>query len=427
MFLLDAISARPAQPQGAFSVAPDFASGLLALFNAPNPSDDWTRVGTATQQPVAGGVAFESAATNTRFEKTVVGNQNTGFTMHLRFIVRVTTVQDYAGIYNGATYQALFYVGGTGRLFFGPKNGTLVQAHTKVFAAGDVVSICAKADGARYYISTTINGITERVTASYTGTSAYTAVHVGAKFTATGSHRTMTGAFWTRALPDELVDLLAREPLRLFDDETNGAPITFEAASGNSGDYEATDSPDVFEADGDLVIEGDYAATDQPDTFAADGDLVIQGDYAATDEPDVFAAASSETIEGDYAATDSPDVFAADGDLLIEGDYAATDSPDVFAATDIVPTRSTFPVPGFELPSNTAVLAQDGQTNRQWLQWFDRVHSIASAQQQAGPTAARPVTRLWIGRQYFDTDLGRVVYVKEVNPAVWVDATGATV
>lgn len=202
---------------------------------------------------------------------------------------------------------------------------------------------------------------------------------------------------------------------------------TTASGSGNSGDYEATDSPDVFAADGDLIIDGDYTATDEPDTFAADGDLVIQGDYAATDEPDVFEAFSSETIEGDYAATDSPDVFAADGDLLIEGDYAATDSPDVFSATDIVPTRSTFPVPGFELPSNTAVLAQDGQTNRQWLQWFDRVHSIASAQQQAGPTAARPVTRLWVGRQYFDTDLGRVVYVKSVNPAVWVDATGATV
>ncbi len=82
--------------------------------------------------------------------------------------------------------------------------------------------------------------------------------------------------------------------------------------------------------------DGDYDATDEPDIFAADGDLVIQGDYAATDEPDVFAAAGAENNEGDYTSTDSPDVFAADGDLLIEGDYAATDSPDVFAATSIV-------------------------------------------------------------------------------------------
>lgn len=82
---------------------------------------------------------------------------------------------------------------------------------------------------------------------------------------------------------------------------------------------------------------------------------------------------------------------------------------------------------GWELPSNTAVISDDGQTNRQWLQWFDRVHSVASAQQQAGPTAARPTSRLWIGRQFFDTTLGLPVYVKSVNPAVWVDGAGTVV
>lgn len=235
MFLLDAINARPAQPQGAFNVAPDLASGLLALFNAPNPSTDWTRTGTITQQPVSAGVAFESGAVGTRYEKTVVGNQNTGYTMFLRFTVRVTTVQDYAGIYNGATYQSLFYVGGTAKLNFYPKNGTAVQAHSKTLAVGDVVTICATANGARYFIATTINGATERVTATYTGTSAYTSIHIGAKFTGTGSHRTMTGAFWTRALPDELVDLLAREPLRLFDDETHSTPVAFTASGGTNG------------------------------------------------------------------------------------------------------------------------------------------------------------------------------------------------
>ena len=199
------------------------------------------------------------------------------------------------------------------------------------------------------------------------------------------------------------------------------------AGGGNSADYDATDAPDVFAADADLLIEGDYAATDSPDVFAADADLIIEADYAATDSPDVFAASGSEANAADYAATDSPDVFAADADLLIEADYAVTDSPDVFAATDVVPTRSTFQVPGWELPSNTSVVSDDGQTNRQWLQWFDRVHSIAAAQQQSGTTATRPTTRLWVGRQYFDTDLGRVVYVKAVNPVVWVDGAGTTV
>lgn len=82
---------------------------------------------------------------------------------------------------------------------------------------------------------------------------------------------------------------------------------------------------------------------------------------------------------------------------------------------------------GFELPSNTSVIDSDGATNRQWLQWFDRAHSIVFSQQQSGPTASRPQSRLWIGRQYFDTTLGKPVYVFGVNPAVWVDGSGTVV
>ena len=82
---------------------------------------------------------------------------------------------------------------------------------------------------------------------------------------------------------------------------------------------------------------------------------------------------------------------------------------------------------GWELPSNTAVISDDGQTNRQWLQRFDRVHSIASAQQQSGPTASRPTSRLWVGRQYFDTTLGLPVFVKSVKPTVWVNGAGTAV
>lgn len=82
---------------------------------------------------------------------------------------------------------------------------------------------------------------------------------------------------------------------------------------------------------------------------------------------------------------------------------------------------------GFELPSNTSVVSDDGQTNRQWLQWFDRVHAIASACQQSGTTANRPTSRLWIGRSYFDTTLGIPVYVQSVKPTVWVDSAGVVV
>lgn len=61
------------------------------------------------------------------------------------------------------------------------------------------------------------------------------------------------------------------------------------------------------------------------------------------------------------------------------------------------------------------------------MQWFDRIHAICVANQQAGATAARPTSRLWIGRRYFDETLGKPVYVKSVKPAVWVDASGAVV
>lgn len=81
---------------------------------------------------------------------------------------------------------------------------------------------------------------------------------------------------------------------------------------------------------------------------------------------------------------------------------------------------------GFELPSNTGV-CEEQKTNRIWLMWFDRIHTICAAAQQAGETADRPVSRLWIGRCYFDETLGKPVWVKSVKPVVWVDASGTPV
>jgi hypothetical protein len=45
----------------------------------------------------------------------------------------------------------------------------------------------------------------------------------------------------------------------------------------------------------------------------------------------------------------------------------------------------------------------------------------------ANTTANRPTTNLYIGRRYFDTSLGKPIWLKQTSPAVWVDATGATV
>lgn len=81
----------------------------------------------------------------------------------------------------------------------------------------------------------------------------------------------------------------------------------------------------------------------------------------------------------------------------------------------------------FEIPSNDKLAEQSGMAFRTWAQWFSRVHDIAVSLQQSGATADRPTKVLWIGRRYFDTDLGIPVWVQSVKPTVWVDATGAPV
>ena len=81
----------------------------------------------------------------------------------------------------------------------------------------------------------------------------------------------------------------------------------------------------------------------------------------------------------------------------------------------------------FELPSNNALNGADGFASVSWLQWFNLVHQTVTAARQSGTTANRPDRLLWIGRRYFDATLGKPVYLKSVKPAVWVDASGATV
>jgi hypothetical protein len=45
---------------------------------------------------------------------------------------------------------------------------------------------------------------------------------------------------------------------------------------------------------------------------------------------------------------------------------------------------------------------------------------------KSGTTANRPTT-VYVGMPYFDTTLGKMIWVKQVSPTVWVDGTGATV
>jgi hypothetical protein len=78
-----------------------------------------------------------------------------------------------------------------------------------------------------------------------------------------------------------------------------------------------------------------------------------------------------------------------------------------------------------------ALLDASGQLSPAWAVWFTRTHVGARSIQEAGTTAERPTTQLWIGRRYFDTSLGKPVWVKLVPAkpaaAVWVDAAGVVV
>lgn len=61
--------------------------------------------------------------------------------------------------------------------------------------------------------------------------------------------------------------------------------------------------------------------------------------------------------------------------------------------------------------------------------WLQQLYWIAFASQQSGTTANRPTTRLYVGRPYFDTSLGKPIWVLSVaaGVATWCDATGAVV
>jgi hypothetical protein len=61
---------------------------------------------------------------------------------------------------------------------------------------------------------------------------------------------------------------------------------------------------------------------------------------------------------------------------------------------------------------------------RPWVQWFARLGVAFGANVESGTTANRPTGGLWIGRRYFDTTLGKPVYVKSLGPVVWVDGAG---
>lgn len=78
----------------------------------------------------------------------------------------------------------------------------------------------------------------------------------------------------------------------------------------------------------------------------------------------------------------------------------------------------------YDYPSNTRVLDDKGIISQAWNQLFTRWQLVISTIPLSGTTAKRPTSNLWVGRRFFDTTLGKPVYLKSLSPSVWVDGVG---
>jgi hypothetical protein len=76
------------------------------------------------------------------------------------------------------------------------------------------------------------------------------------------------------------------------------------------------------------------------------------------------------------------------------------------------------------IPDGTPLTDERRHPTLDWSNLFTRWAATINALRQSGTTAQRPTAGLWVGRTYFDIDLGTPIWVQSVNPAVWVDSTG---
>jgi len=59
--------------------------------------------------------------------------------------------------------------------------------------------------------------------------------------------------------------------------------------------------------------------------------------------------------------------------------------------------------------------------------WLQRAWDILNTFDSPGTTAHRPTKGLYVGRFYYDTTLGKPIWLHSVNPTVWHDGSGASV
>ncbi len=83
------------------------------------------------------------------------------------------------------------------------------------------------------------------------------------------------------------------------------------------------------------------------------------------------------------------------------------------------------------LPNNNVIVDKQGRLITEWQAFLSSVHDWLGPVGQSGTITNRPpdstTNPLYVGQGYFDTTLGKPIWVKSRNPTVWVDATGSSV
>lgn len=89
--------------------------------------------------------------------------------------------------------------------------------------------------------------------------------------------------------------------------------------------------------------------------------------------------------------------------------------------------------PRVQMPSVTAPVMVEGEggqsLSQDHAQFLHQLQQIAFYSTRSGPTASRPTStsNRWVGMNYFDTTLGKMVYLKIASTNVWVDGAGTVV
>lgn len=83
------------------------------------------------------------------------------------------------------------------------------------------------------------------------------------------------------------------------------------------------------------------------------------------------------------------------------------------------------------VPLKVDLNAKGGATSSAWVAWLSSLFRVVAPMGTNGTTAQRPLGTaqlpLYIGQPYFDTTLGLPVFVKSLNPTVWVNGAGVPV